>query len=39
VIEHHASEGISVGECVIYDDAGAIGRSLVCGVANRRKPA
>ncbi|MEO9255366.1 MAG: thioesterase family protein, partial [Tepidiformaceae bacterium] len=38
VIEHHATEGIAVGECVMYDEAGAIGRSLVCGVANRRKP-
>ena len=39
VIEHHAHEGIAVGECIIYDETGALGRSLVCGVANRRKPA
>lgn len=37
VVEHHSSSGIAVGECAIYDEGGAIGRSLVCALANRRK--
>jgi Thioesterase-like superfamily len=37
VVEHHASDGIAVGECVIYDEDGPVGRSVVCGLANRRK--
>jgi len=36
VVEHHAEAGIAVGECVINDEHGAIGRSLVCALANRR---
>jgi Thioesterase-like superfamily len=38
VTAHHHSEGVAVGECVMYDTEGAIGRSTVCGVANQRKP-
>ena len=38
VTQHHAHEGIAVGECTIYDEQGAIGRSLVSALANRRKP-
>ena len=37
VVAHHANEGVAVGECVMYDRAGAIGRSTVCGVANVRR--
>ena len=37
VVEHHASDGIAVGECTLQDEAGPIGRSVVCGLANRRK--
>ncbi|MFN0145035.1 MAG: thioesterase family protein, partial [Dehalococcoidia bacterium] len=37
VVAHHASEGVAVGECVMYDVAGPIGRSTVCGVANVRR--
>ena len=36
VIEHRASDGVALGECALYDLDGPIGRSLVCGVANRR---
>lgn len=36
VASHHAGEGIAVAECAIYDEMGAIGRSLVCALANRR---
>jgi hypothetical protein len=37
VVEHHSEDGIAVGECVIHDERGAIGRSLVCALANRHK--
>jgi hypothetical protein len=37
VMSHESADGIAVGECRIHDSAGAIGMSLVCGVANRRK--
>lgn len=37
VVEHHAADGIAVGECALYDETGALGRSLVCGLANRRR--
>ncbi len=38
VTAHHSHEGIAVAECAIYDEGGAIGRSVVCAVANRRTP-
>jgi len=38
VTAHHSHEGIAVAECAIYDEGGAIGRSVVCAVANRRAP-
>jgi acyl-CoA thioesterase len=37
VVEHHATDGIALGECALYDMRGAIGRSLVTALANRRK--
>ena len=37
VAAHHASEGIAVGECTMYDETGAFGRSTVVGLSNRRK--
>jgi hypothetical protein len=37
VTSHQASDGVAVAECAIYDEAGPIGRSLVCAVANRRR--
>ena len=36
VASHHASEGIAVGECTMYDEQGAIGSSTVCAIAQRR---
>jgi Acyl-CoA thioesterase C-terminal domain/Acyl-CoA thioesterase N-terminal domain len=36
VLAHHSSQGIAVGECMLYDANGAFGRSIVCGVANKR---
>jgi hypothetical protein len=37
VMSHESADGIAVGECRIHDASGAIGMSVVCGVANRRK--
>jgi len=37
VAAHHSSQGIGIGECVLYDLEGAFGRSSVCSVANRRR--
>lgn len=34
---HHAHEGIAVAECVLYDEEGAIGRSITAAIANRRQ--
>ena len=36
VVSHHSADGIAVGECALYDMDGAIGRTTVCSVANRR---
>ncbi|MFN0096326.1 MAG: thioesterase family protein [Dehalococcoidia bacterium] len=33
---HHASEGVAVGECMLYDEEGAIGRSMVAALAQKR---
>lgn len=38
VTSHHSAEGVAVGECTLYDTSGAIGHSLVCAVAQRRRP-
>ncbi len=38
VTAHHSHEGVAVAECAIYDEGGAVGRSIVCAVANRRAP-
>lgn len=37
VAGHNASEGIAVGEVVLYDLDGAFGRATVCGVANQHR--
>lgn len=37
VASHQSAEGIAVGDCTMYDEAGAIGHSLVCAVSNRRR--
>lgn len=36
VASHQSEEGVAVAECALYDVRGAIGRSLVCAVANQR---
>jgi hypothetical protein len=38
VASHQSEDGIAVGECTLYDERGPIGKSIVCGVANRRAP-
>jgi acyl-CoA thioesterase len=38
VASHHSDAGVCVGECTLYDEQGAIGKSIVCGVANQRVP-
>ncbi len=35
---HHSAEGVAIGECVLYDLQGAVGRATLCAVANRRTP-
>ncbi len=37
VVSHQSDEGIAVAECALYDVSGAIGRSLVCAVANQHR--
>jgi hypothetical protein len=37
VAAHHSSDGVAIGECVLYDLYGPVGRATVCGVANRRQ--
>ncbi len=34
---HHASDGIAVATCMLYDEEGTIGRSTVAAIANRRQ--
>jgi hypothetical protein len=36
VTDHMSADGVCLGECALYDEQGRLGRSLVCGVANRR---
>lgn len=37
VAGHHSADGIAVAECHLHDRQGAIGRSIVCGVANEHR--
>ena len=37
VAAHHSAEGVAVGECALYDVNGAIGRSTVCALAQKRR--
>lgn len=37
VLAHHGAEGVGVGECMLYDTQGAIGRSITAALAQRRK--
>jgi Thioesterase-like superfamily len=36
VVNHHASEGVAVGECWLYDEQGAIGTATVAALAQRK---
>jgi hypothetical protein len=36
VVNHHATDGVAIGQVVLYDRQGAIGTSSVCGPAQRR---
>jgi hypothetical protein len=38
VVNHHATDGVTLGACFLYDKEGAIGSSTVVGVAQRRAP-
>jgi hypothetical protein len=35
VVNHHATDGIAIGECFLYDQQGAIGTSIVAALAQR----
>lgn len=35
VVNHHATDGVAIGQVVLYDQTGAIGTSSVCGPAQR----
>jgi hypothetical protein len=35
VVNHHATDGVAIGQVVLYDRSGAIGTSSVCGPAQR----
>ena len=36
-LAHHGAEGIGVGECMLYDEYGAIGRSITAALAQKRR--
>jgi hypothetical protein len=36
VVNHHATEGVAIGECVLYDQQGTIGTSTVAALAQRK---
>ena len=36
VVNHHASDGIAIGECWLYDEQGAIGTSTIAALAQRK---
>jgi acyl-CoA thioesterase len=36
VVNHHATEGIAIGECFLYDQKGPIGTSTVAALAQRK---
>ena len=39
VVNHHATDGVAIGECIMYDRQGAIGTSSVTGPAQRMSAA
>lgn len=38
VVNHHATDGVAIGECYLYDREGAIGTSTVTSLAQVRRP-
>jgi acyl-CoA thioesterase len=36
VVNHHATDGVAIGECWLYDEQGAIGASTVAALAQRK---
>jgi hypothetical protein len=36
VVNHHATEGVAIGECWLYDETGAIGTATVAALAQKR---
>jgi hypothetical protein len=36
VVNHHATDGVAIGECYLYDQQGAIGTSTVAALAQRK---
>ena len=36
MVNHHATDGIAIGECWLYDEEGAIGTSTVAALAQRK---
>ncbi len=38
VVNHGATDGVSVGECFLYDEDGPIGSAACCALAQRRAP-
>jgi hypothetical protein len=38
VVNHHATDGVAVGECFVYDIEGPIGSASVAALAQKRSP-
>ncbi|XOV90315.1 MAG: thioesterase family protein [Pseudomonadota bacterium] len=38
VVNHHATDGVAIGECWLYDQQGLIGSSSVTGLAQQKRP-
>ena len=36
VVNHHATDGVAIGECLLYDQQGPIGTSTVAALAQRK---
>jgi hypothetical protein len=36
VVNHHATDGVAIGECFLYDQQGPIGTSTVAALAQRK---
>jgi hypothetical protein len=36
VVNHHATDGIAIGECFIYDERGPIGSTAVVALVQKR---